>query len=183
MTGFRREVGLGPLFFVVKSGTAFRRGDDLENSALTRMAWADLEPVLNASGFELVEVEVGGLGAATVLRLFVDKPGGGITLDDCTAATRVVNPVLDERDWFGGEYMLEVSSPGIDRPVRKVEDFVRFSGEVVRVQTHAPVAGRKKFKGKLEGIEDGLIRVTVEDGELVSIHIENVKRANLERAL
>lgn len=79
--------------------------------------------------------------------------------------------------------MLEVSSPGIDRPVRKTADFTRFAGEQVRVQTHAPVAGRKKFKGKLEGIEDGLIRVTVEDGELVSIHIENVKRANLERVL
>ncbi len=155
----------------------------MENSALTRQAWTVLEPVLNANGFELVEVEVGGLGASTVLRLFVDKPGGGFTLDDCTAATRVVNPVLDEGDWFGGEYMLEVSSPGIDRPVRKTADFTRFAGEQVRVQTHAPVAGRKKFKGKLEGIEDGLIRVTVEDGELVSIHIENVKRANLERVL
>ena len=155
----------------------------MENSALIRLAWTDLEPLLHENGFELVEVEIGGLGSAAVLRLFVDKIGGGITLDDCTKATKLIDPLLDERDWFSGEYMLEVSSPGIDRPVRKAADFARFAGEVVRVQTLAPVAGRKKFKGRLEGIEDGVIRITAEDSETVLVHIENVKRANLERVL
>lgn len=154
----------------------------MENSAVIRQAWQELEPLLATNGYELVEVEVGGLGSSTVLRLFIDKAEGGIGVDDCTAVTRLVNPVLDERDWFANAYMLEVSSPGIDRPVRKPQDFARFAGEQIKVSTVAPVEGRKKFKGTLEGFEDGLVRVRCEDAS-VAIHIENVKRAHLEREL
>lgn len=153
----------------------------MDNSAVTRQVWSGLGPLLEAHGFELVEVEIGGIGAgSTVLRLFIDKPEGGVRIDDCTEATRLVNPVLDTSDWFLDSYMLEVSSPGIDRPVRKEADFVRFAGETVRIQTYAPVAGRKKIKGRLDGFADGLIRVICED-DTVEVHIENVKRANLER--
>ncbi|MFM1918855.1 MAG: hypothetical protein RLZZ303_489 [Candidatus Hydrogenedentota bacterium] len=153
----------------------------MDNSAVIRQVWSGLEPLLEAHGFELVEVEIGGTGTgSTVLRLFIDRPGVGVRLDDCTEATRLVNPVLDTSDWFCDRYMLEVSSPGIDRPVRKESDFARFAGEQIRVQTHAPVAGQKKIRGRLEGFEDGLVRVASESGT-VQIHIENVKRANLER--
>lgn len=154
----------------------------MENSAVIRAAWAELEPLLASSGYELVEVEVGGLGSSTVLRLFIDKAEGGVGVDDCTNVSRIVNPVLDAVEWFPGAFMLEVSSPGIDRPVRKAADFARFAGEKIRLTTVAPVEGKKKFKGTLEGIEEGVVRVRCEDGP-AAIHIENVKRANLEREL
>ena len=154
----------------------------MDNSAIIRQVWKDFEPLLAAGGFELVEVEIGGAGAALILRLFIDKEGGGISLDDCAEASRMLNAALEDSDFFTGHYMLEVSSPGIDRPVRKPEDFVRFSGETMRMQTHAPVAGKKRFKGTLEGFEDGHVRLTCE-GETVLIALDKIKRAHLERML
>jgi ribosome maturation factor RimP len=96
------------------------------------------------------------------------------------AVSQVLSPVLDARDFLGSEYMLEVSSPGFDRPLRKPEHFVRFAGDPVKVVTHALVGGRSRFSGVLKGFEDGLILLDV-DGEAVSIHIENLKKARLNR--
>lgn len=153
----------------------------MENAETVRLIWAGLEPVLAEQGYTLVEVELaGGPSGRPVLRLYIDKPPVGITLDDCTAAAQMLGPVLDAEDLINGQYMLEVSSPGIDRPLRKPEDFVRFSGEPIRLMTHSPVEGRKRFKGTLRGFEDGLILIEC-DGNSSSVHIENLKKANLDR--
>ena len=149
---------------------------------VVRRAWRLFEPELAEQGYELVELEFAGTGGsgARVLRMFIDKADGGVTHEDCVAATQVVNPLLDVEDFVPGEYMLEVSSPGLDRPVRKPEDFVRFSGEEVRLTTHLPLDGRRRFTGELRGFADGLIAIAC-DGRVYEIHIENLKKANLNR--
>jgi len=153
----------------------------VENAEMVRLLWTRLEPVLAEQGYALVEVELaGGPGGRPVLRLYIDKPAGGVTLDDCVAATQVLGPLLDAEDLINARYTLEVSSPGIDRPLRKPADFARFSGEAIRVTTHAPVEGRKRFNGILRGFEDGLILLEC-DGTVCPIHIENLKKANLDR--
>lgn len=142
-------------------------------------AWRELEPHLNEQGYELVEVEFGQHGHVWVLRIYVDREGG-ITLNDCAAVTHLLNPLLDASDLIGGRYTLEVSSPGFDRPVRKPHDFERFAGERIKVRTHLPVDGRKRFAGVLKGVADGIVMVECEDASH-GICIENIQRANLDR--
>ncbi|MFP4501007.1 MAG: ribosome maturation factor RimP [Candidatus Hydrogenedentota bacterium] len=152
----------------------------LEQRELIQQAWKTLEPHVIEQGYELVELEFGRQGKTPVLRAFIDKEGGGISLDDCTAVSQVLSPVLDQEDLIPDHYMLEVSSPGVDRPLRKPNHFVRFTGAQVRVKSLAPVAGRSRFTGTLVGFEDGLIRLEC-DGQPCAIHIENLKSARLDR--
>lgn len=147
---------------------------------ITRKAWEIFEPELAGLGYELIEVEFARQDASRVLRVYIDKEGGGITLDDCTAAAQLLSPLLDLNDFVGCEYLLEVSSPGFDRPLRKPGHFARYAGESVKVITHAPVSGRSRFTGTLLGYEDGLVLLEV-DGQSVSIHSENLKKAKLNR--
>jgi ribosome maturation factor RimP len=149
------------------------------HSEVIRRVWRELEPELQEQGYELIEVEhVFHLGRP-VLRLFIDK-AGGVTLDDCQAASRLAGAILDMKDFIEGQYSLEMSSPGFDRPVRKPKDFERFAGELVKVHVNVPIGGRKQFKGELKGFRDGLIRVDC-DGTPCEIHIENLKKAHLMR--
>ena len=150
-----------------------------EKSEVIRRAWAQLEPELHEQGYELVEVEYAQENGAWILRLFIDKDGG-VMLDDCQTVSRVLSAVLDRDDFIASHYMLEVSSPGIDRPIRKPRDFERFAGERVKMVSSAPVNGRKQFKGSLKGFQDGMVSVDC-DGVLFEIHIENVKKARLDR--
>lgn len=152
----------------------------MENSELIRQIWEAMEPHLAEQGYELVELEYGRQGVSGVLRFFVDKTGGGITLDDCAAVSQLLSPLLDRLDPVSERYLLEVSSPGIDRPVRKPEDFRRFLGEPLRLRSVAPVEGRAQFRGVLIGFEDGLISMDC-NGTTCTIHIENVKSARLDR--
>jgi ribosome maturation factor RimP len=175
------KVGFRPLFFIVSPVFGPERGAFcLTVDEIIRTAWAVFDPELTEQGYELVEVEYGRQEGVLILRVYVDKTPGGITLDDCTAVSQLLSPVLDTRDFIGGEYMLEVSSPGFDRPIRKPEHFVRFAGEPVKVVTNALVGGRSRFSGVLKGFDDGLVLLEV-DGEPVSIHIENLKKARLNR--
>jgi len=149
------------------------------HSEIVRRVWQELEPELQEQGYELIEVEFVLQLGRPVLRLFIDKPGG-VTLDDCTAASRAAGAILDMKDLVGGQYSLEMSSPGFDRPVRKPEDFERFAGETVKIHVNVPIAGRKQYRGQLKGFRDGLIQVDC-DGASFEIHIENLKKAHLVR--
>ena len=151
----------------------------METSEVIRRVWSELGPLLEAEGFELIEAETAAMSGRAVLRLYIDREGG-VTLDDCVAAAKVVNPVLDEADWVDGRYMLEMSSPGIDRPLRKPAHFAAFAGERVKLQTHAPVEGRKRFTGVLKGFTDGMVAMEC-DGQEILIGIEQVKKASLDR--
>ena len=125
-----------------------------------------LEPVVEAMGYEFVGVEYFPSSNNGVLRLFIDKPDG-ILVEDCAAVSHQVSGVLDVEDPIAGHYTLEVSSPGMDRPLFKLGDFDRFSGERVKVRLHAPLEGRRKFEGVIQGTRDGNIVLQEQDTEWV----------------
>ena len=143
-----------------------------------------LEPVLERDGYELVEVEWQREGAAWVLRLFIDRPQG-VGIDDCQAVSRTVEVILDVEDFIEPAYSLEVSSPGVDRPLRKPSDFERFSGQRAKVKAYGPIqsaAGtpaRKGWTGILRGFRDGGVEIDV-DGTLHRIPLDRIAKANLE---
>lgn len=151
----------------------------MDRGDITAWAWDILESEITEQGYELVEVEYGTQNSRKTLRLFIDKEGG-VTIDDCAELSRYLSAYLDVQDILSSEYVLEVSSPGIDRPIRKKSDFERFKGEEINVQTVSPVEGRRRFRGVLTGFDDGLISVEGE-GAVFRIHIENVRKARLDR--
>ena len=135
---------------------------------------AVVEPVVAGMGYELVEVQSANGGR--MLRLFIDKPGG-IDVEDCAAVSRQLSRVLEVE---GIEYdRLEVSSPGLDRPLRKGSDFARFAGRKADVRMRTPDAtGRRRFVGVLRGAEDGRVAVEFE-GQTVRLELDDVERARL----
>lgn len=151
----------------------------MERGEVAKQAWRLLEPELNRQGFELVELEYVAQGSSMVLRVYLDREGG-ITLDQCAAASQVLSPLLDAEAFMDGRYILEVSSPGIARPIRKAEDFRRFRGEKIKIVASTPVLGRARFTGTLMAFQDGLITIEC-DGEPYEIHVENLKKAHLDR--
>jgi ribosome maturation factor RimP len=138
-------------------------------------------PLAAQEGLELIDVEIGGGGGRQTLRLFIDKPSG-VSLDDCTAVSRAVSVALDVEDPISGAYDLEVSSPGLDRPLRTPEHFQKYVGQKVRVKTFGPLAeceNRKTFVGILGGYEEGAVVVDV-DGKLFRVPHTQVSKANIE---
>ena len=136
-----------------------------------------LEPSIERLGYELADLEVKLGGKDGVLRLFIDKPDG-IDLDDCEKVSHAVSALLDVEDPLPGQYNLEVSSPGLDRTLRKVEHFQRFTGEEVKVQMRFPIEGRKRFRGRLESSDEENIVVLV-DGQSHTLPIATIDTARL----
>lgn len=142
-----------------------------------------IEPAIEDEGYELVDIELKGGPGGRTLRLFIDRPDGDITVDDCSLVSRLVNPLLDVEDVVEGRYFLEVSSPGVNRRVRKKEDFERFAGNKVRIETRSPVDGRRKFTGTIEGVENGEVIVRTgssKSGRTYSIPLAAIGKANLQ---
>jgi ribosome maturation factor RimP len=144
-----------------------------------------LEPVLERDGYELVEVEWTRGGGRWTLRLFVDK-AGGIGIEDCQAVSHLAEPILDVADFIEPAYDLEVSSPGLERPLRKPTDFDRFAGQRVQVKAYAPLTGsapgspaRKQWTGVLQGFSEGAVELDV-DGTLHRVPHDQIAKANLE---
>jgi ribosome maturation factor RimP len=136
-----------------------------------------IEPSVKALGYDLVAVELTGDGAHTILRVYIDLPGG-VTVDDCETVSRQVSALLDVEDPIPGEYTLEVSSPGLDRPLVKREDFERYAGEEVKIRMAQQVMGRRNFTGRLQGIEGNLVLVEV-DNEIYELDLEQIEKARL----
>lgn len=135
------------------------------------------EELASTLRLEVVDVEFRREPSGRILRVFIDKPGG-VTLDDCQALSRLLSKRLDEVDPIADSYSLEVSSPGIERPLTKRRDFIRFAGHQVHVRTYGPIDGRRNFKGELLGFEDEHVIVRLDDGD-VNIPVEQVARARL----
>ncbi len=121
-------------------------------------------PILNKNQFELVDVEYVKEGGSWYLRAYIDKEGG-ITVDDCEAVAREMNPILDEEDYVEGAYIFEVSSPGLLRPLKKERDYVRNMGRLIEIRTYRPVSHEKEFYGILKAYDDKSVTITKEDGE------------------
>ena len=128
-----------------------------------------LESTVEALGFELWGLEYLSQGRHTLLRLFIDSENG-ISVDDCALASQQVSSVLDVEDPISGDYTLEVSSPGMDRLLFKLEQFPAYFGETVELRLRAPFEGRRKFKGTLKGIEGEDVVVQVDDHEYLIPH-------------
>ena len=119
------------------------------------------EPVLEGLGFRLVRVKlIGG-----TVQIMAEQPDGTFTIDDCEQFSRAFSPALDVADIMSGRYNLEISSPGIDRPLVRAQDFEDWAGHEVKLEMAVPQAGRKRFKGELEGYHDGEVRLFIENPE------------------
>lgn len=136
-----------------------------------------VEPTLEAMGFRLVRVRVTG-GGRPVLQLMAERHDGRMNVDDCTEVSRAVSAILDVEDPIAGAYMLEVSSPGIDRPLVRADDFEKYAGFVAKLETRAPVEGRKRFKGQLGLLTDGKVAIKTEHGD-VAIPLAEIAEARL----
>jgi len=149
------------------------------------------ERVAVTHGVELVEIELKGGGKARTLRLTIDKPEG-VTHEDCANVSREVSTILDVEDVVpGGSYLLEVSSPGLDRKLLRPEDYKRFTGSRIKVMTREPVNGSRHFEGRLQSFEDGKLLLEIlsekkkpkpghaHPGQKIEIDLANVEKANL----
>jgi ribosome maturation factor RimP len=119
-----------------------------------------VEPVLEGLGFRLVRVQLGGRDAVN-LQIMAERPDGTMNIDDCETISKQLSPVLDVADLISEAYRLEVSSPGIDRPLVRPIDFETWAGYEARIELSEPIDGRRRFRGKLEGFEDGEVRLFV----------------------
>ena len=138
-----------------------------------------IEDVVEGQGYELVEAELRGAGKSALLRIFIDKPNG-ITHRDCELVTEQVGTVLDVEDLIPFAYTLEVSSPGLDRKLVKESDYTRFDGKLARIQTRIPLNQQKVFRGRLQGLHDGKVRLESPGGDLMEIPLDVIKEARLE---
>jgi len=135
------------------------------------------EPLCHAEGMELVFAEYRAESGGRILRLYIDRTGG-VTLDDCVNISRQLRDLLDVSLESDESYNLEVSSPGSNRPLGKLEDFVRFKGQMINIQSSRPVDGQKKFKGTLMGAEDNRVKIMIND-KTVAIHFDTITKARL----
>ncbi|MGI6046354.1 MAG: ribosome maturation factor RimP [Eggerthellaceae bacterium] len=137
-----------------------------------------LTPKAEDEGVEIVTVEVVGSKKAPTIRVYIDTPNG-VSFDELSSAQAWINTIMDDLDPFPGAYTLEVSSPGIDRPLRTLEHFSRFAGEHAVVKTIHPIDGRSNFTGVIKSTLSDVVALDC-DGELVEIPITEIKRANLK---
>ncbi len=125
-----------------------------------------LEPVVAGLGYELLEIEFSPASARALVRVYIDRTdGAAVQLDDCERASHAIGKLLDARDPIEREYQLEVSSPGFDRPLRTAAHFARFTGSEARIELAEPIEGRRRFRGRLGPVEDGMVMIEVDRRE------------------
>ena len=138
---------------------------------------AIIAPVVESLECELVGIEYGRQGRNGLLRIYIDKEGG-VDVKDCQRVSHQLSGVLDVEDVIKEQYQLEVSSPGLDRPLFTLEHFERFAGHKAKLTLVSPIEGQRKFKGTLQGVEDGQVIVNIGDNELV-LSLNAIDKANL----
>ncbi|MBI5121877.1 MAG: ribosome maturation factor RimP [Rhodospirillales bacterium] len=139
-----------------------------------------IEEPLKAMGYDLVRVQLSGAAGRATLQVMAERVDEvAMTIDDCTEISRALSPILDVSDPIAGAYSLEVSSPGIDRPLVRPKDFERWSGFEAKLETKAPVSGRKRFKGLLLGLDGDEVKIRDEAGVDFSLPISGLAKAKL----
>jgi len=136
-----------------------------------------IEPTVEALGLDLWGIELLQQGKFTVLRIFIES-GEGITIEDCEKVSRQVSAILDVEDPISGEYTLEVSSPGIDRPLFKISQFEEYADNEVDIKMRSPLEGRRKFKGRITKIDGNAIRIDV-DGTEYDLDHSDIEKASV----
>jgi ribosome maturation factor RimP len=139
--------------------------------------WELFEPVVNGMGFDLIEIEHFPNPKHGVLRLYIDKEEG-VTVDDCSDVSHQISALIDVEDPIRGQFNLEISSPGLDRPLRRLKDFQRFIGSLVKLKTVMPLEGQRNFKGRLlEATEDAVVLGI--DAEEISLPMSAIEKARI----
>ena len=176
---FREDPGMGLLsrgaitpFFCARS-----MGPGTELTLRADNLTALIQPLVEDLGYEFVGLEFSSNPKNPVLVLYIDKEPG-ITVEDCERTSREVAALLDVEDPIRGHYVLEVSSPGLDRPLFSPEQFERFTGELAQITLFVPMNGRRKFKGHIQGVRDGAI-IIEQDGSEVTLEHGNIAKARL----
>lgn len=142
---------------------------------------ADLiEPVVEEAGFRLIRVALGGgSGGGRRLQVMAERADGSMNLEDCTTLSRRLSEFLDESDPIKGSYALEVSSPGLSRPLSRLEDFDKWRGSVARIELSEAVDGHRRLRGRLSGVENEIVSIEVEASQIISIPANIISRACL----
>jgi ribosome maturation factor RimP len=150
-----------------------------ESGRAARVA-AVAAPVLAEHGYRLLRVRVSAFAGCTV-QIMAERPDGSLSIEDCEAASRALSPVLDVADPIEGAYRLEISSPGIDRPLVRRSDFDRYAGQAAQVEMTAPIDGRRRFRGQLDGIAGDCVRIRLgdADGGEVLLRLDDIMEAKL----
>jgi ribosome maturation factor RimP len=165
------KVGLAPTFLFLGPRQTMT---PVDTQKLTQI----VEPVIAGQGYELVDLEFKNEMGGWVLRVFIDHESG-VSLDDCTSVSRELSAVLDVEDAIPVAYNLEVSSPGLDRPLKKESDFARFVGKKARIRTRHPVGeSRRNFSGTLLEVAAGKVKIDVGD-QVCEVPVDDVEKANL----
>lgn len=162
---------------VAKKGVSLAQQMTKEQNLLIGEIWNLLEPVVAAQGMEILEIEYRRESMGWVLRIFIDSERG-IAVDDCAAISRLTSDLLDVSDLIQTHYNLEISSPGVDRPLRKLEQFQKYIGDVIEVRTISPLQGRRNFKGLLQSASSEGVGMEC-DGKSYSIPLDLIERARL----
>lgn len=137
-----------------------------------------IEPIVESLGYELVGIEYRPSSKNALLRIYIDKEGG-IMLEDCQEVSYQVSGLLDVEEPIQGQYQLEVSSPGLDRPLFKESDFERFAGKKAKIQMHGFIEGQRKFKGKIKGFHEGHVVLIDNDGVEFLLPFNDIDKARL----
>jgi len=135
-------------------------------------------PIIQNEGLELVDIEFQRESRGWVLRIYIDKVGG-VTLDDCTKVSQQLSVLLDVEDPIDSTYVLEVSSPGLTRTLKKEKDYEKYKGRLIQIKTFKPIEGKKVFKGKLLGLKNNMIILEMQ-GKFYEISLADVAKANLD---
>jgi ribosome maturation factor RimP len=165
----------------VGSPHSFFWGGGLKTGEAAEVVRAVAQRVVDGRGFELVDVEVKRGRGESVVRLFVDKEGG-IGLAELQSVSEEVSAILDAEDPIESNYTLEVSSPGLDRPLKNEADYLRFVGRLVKVSSYEPVEGRRHWTGRLQSVDDGVLVVVLEKekGQVARVPLAKVSHGRLE---
>ncbi|MDY0093327.1 MAG: ribosome maturation factor RimP [Candidatus Vecturithrix sp.] len=145
-----------------------------------------INPIIEEQELELVDVEFKREGHLQYLRIFIDKPGGGVSIDDCQHVSRECEVLLDIEDIIRTQYVLEVSSPGLDRPLKTIQDYQRFQGRLAKIKVFQSIQGQKKFLGYIHGVTQAtpdsafLITLLIDGKEEIQIPCELIASARLE---
>jgi ribosome maturation factor RimP len=139
--------------------------DLVAKAAIDRRLAAIVAPTVEGLGFELVRLRLMS-GRRIILQIMAERPQGGIEVEDCARISRAVSAVLDVEDPISGEYVLEVSSPGIDRPLTRLKDFETWAGYEAKLETTELIDGRRRFRGTLEGVENGEVLIAIPEGTI-----------------
>jgi ribosome maturation factor RimP len=171
-----KKVGGWPTFLFL--GASESRMDSNERASLEGRITLLAEQVAASMGLEVVLVEIKGGGGRSIVRVFIDQPGG-ISLSDCERFSKRFSAVLDVEDTVPFSYILEASSPGLDRRLVKAADFVRFSGKAAKVRTRLAHEGQKNFQGKIIGVTEDRLGFELATGKRLDIPLADIEKANL----